>query len=187
MDNRGIMNKNYNIILTNGTCLDFKQVFNQYFNSLVLFADRYLGEREECESLVQDTFLALWENRLEFPDEISVKAYLYTTTRNKALNVLKHRKVEREYMHNILQEADAELYYMKSVIEEETRRLIFTAIEALPEHCRKVCMLHLEGMDNQEIAEELRITLNTVKFHKKNAYKLLRDKLKDNFYLLYLI
>lgn len=181
------MNRNYSIILTNGTCLDFKHVFNQYFNSLVLFADRYLKEREECESLVQDSFLALWENRLEFPDEISIKAYLYTTVRNKALNVLKHRKVKQEYMNDILQEEDSELYYMKSVIEEETRRLIFSAIDSLPEHARKVCLLNLEGLDNQEIADELKISLNTVKFHKKNAYQLLRDKLKDKFYLLFLV
>lgn len=181
------MNRNYSIILKNGTCLEFKQVFNQYFNSLVLFADRYLKEREECESLVQDTFLALWENRLEFPDEISIKAYLYTTVRNKSLNVLKHRKVEQEYMNDVLQEEDAELYYMKSVIEEETHRLVFTAIDSLPEHARKVCLLHLEGLDNQEIANELKISLNTVKFHKKNAYQLLRDKLKDKFYLLFLV
>ena len=135
------MNRNYCFTLINGTRLDFKQVFDQYFNSLVLFADRYLGEREESESLV----------------------------------------------HEILQDEDAELYYMRSVIEEETRRLIFTAIDSLPEHCRKVCLLNLEGMDNQEIADELQVSLNTVKFHKKNAYKLLRDKLKDQFYLLFLI
>ncbi|MFR4039423.1 MAG: hypothetical protein ACLTZT_18080 [Butyricimonas faecalis] len=33
----------------------------------------------------------------------------------------------------------------------------------------------------------MQVSLNTVKFHKKNAYKLLRDKLKDQFYLLFLI
>lgn len=111
-------------------------------------------------------------------DELSVKAYLYSTVRNKALNVLKHRKIEQHYVNEILQDEDAELYYMRSVIEEEIRRLIFTAIDSLPEHCRKVCLLNLEGMDNQEIADELQVSLNTVKFHKKNAYKLLRDKLK---------
>lgn len=174
-------------MLTDGTHLDFKGVFDQYFNSLVLFADRYVGAREESESLVQDAFLALWENRREFPDPLAVKAYLYSTVRNKALNVLKHRKVEQEYMNDVLTEKDSELYYMKSVIEEETRRLVFTAIDTLPEHCRRVCLLHLDGMDNQEIAEALQITLNTVKFHKKNAYKLLRDKLKNNFYLVYLV
>lgn len=57
------MNRDYCFKLTSGTRLDFKSVFNQYFNSLVLFADRYLGEREESESLVQDAFLALWKIR----------------------------------------------------------------------------------------------------------------------------
>ena len=61
--------------------------------------------------------------------------------------MLKHRKIEQHYMNEILQDEDAELYYMRSVIEEETRRLIFTAIDSLPEHCRKVCLLNLEGMD----------------------------------------
>lgn len=105
------MNRNYCFTLTNGTRLDFKQVFDQYFNSLVLFADRYLGEREESESLVQDAFLALWENRLEFPDELSVKAYLYSTVRNKALNVLKHRKIEQHYMKKSFEMKSRALLY----------------------------------------------------------------------------
>ena len=46
-----------------------------------------------------------------------MKAYLYSTVRNKALNVLKHRKIEQHYMNEILQDEDAELYYMRSVIE----------------------------------------------------------------------
>ena len=117
------MNRNYCFTLTNGTRLDFKQVFDQYFNSLVLFADRYLGEREESESLVQDTFLALWENRLEFPDELSVKAYLYSTVRNKALNVLKHRKIEQHYMNEILQDEDEELEELRSEREVEKSRV----------------------------------------------------------------
>jgi len=181
------MSKNYCFELADGTRLDFKQIFDEYFNSLVLFADRYLGVREESESLVQDAFLALWENRLEFPDEISVKAYLYSTVRNKALNVLKHHKIEQQYMDDVLRDEESEAYYMKSVIEEETRRLIFSAIDSLPEACRRVCLLNLEGLDNQKIAETLKISLNTVKFHKKHAYQLLREKLKDHFYLLFFI
>ena len=87
------MNRNYCFTLTNGTRLDFKLVFDQYFNSLVLFADRYLGEREESESLVQDAFLALWENRLEFPDELSVKAYLYSYSAVQSYDVLTRSKL----------------------------------------------------------------------------------------------
>ncbi|WP_018337763.1 RNA polymerase sigma-70 factor [Butyricimonas synergistica] len=181
------MGKDYKIMLSDGSCLDFKQVFHQYFHSLVFFVDRYLEEEEESKSIVQDAFLALWEKHLEFSDELSVRVYLYSCVRHKALDVLKHRKVEQRYASEILQDEAAESYYMESVIEEETRRLISAAIDSLPENCRKVCLLILDGLDNQEIANELKISLNTVKFHKKNAYKLLREKLKDQFYLIFLL
>ena len=45
------MNRNYCFTLTNGTRLDFKLVFDQYFNSLVLFADRYLGSERRVNLL----------------------------------------------------------------------------------------------------------------------------------------
>ena len=158
-----------------------------FYVPLCDYAAMILGEQAEAEDVVQDLFMHIWRSRVEIEVQDSVKSYLFTSVRFRALNVLKHRKIEQHYVNEILQDEDAELYYMRSVIEEETRRLIFTAIDSLPEHCRKVCLLNLEGMDNQEIADELKISLNTVKFHKKNAYKLLRDKLKDQFYLLFLI
>ncbi|MFR7809510.1 MAG: sigma factor [Butyricimonas faecihominis] len=113
------MNRNYCFILTNGTQLDFKQVFDQYFNSLVLLLIVIWESEKRVNLFVQDAFLALWENRLEFPDELSVKAYLYSTVRNKALNVLKHRKIEQHYMNEILRDEDAELYYMRSVMKKK--------------------------------------------------------------------
>lgn len=181
------MNQDYNIILNNGSRINFQKVFDQYFKSLVLFAERHLNNSEESESVTQDAFMALWENRSIFPDEISIKAYLYSTVRNKALNILKHQRIVNEYNSESLQEIDTEHYYMRSVIGEETRRMIFTAIDSLPEQCRNICLLHLDGLDNSEIAYLLNISLNTVKFHKKNAYKLLREKLQDYFYLLFFV
>ena len=165
----------------------FERVFRMFYVPLCDYAAMILGEQAEAEDVVQDLFMHIWRSRVEIEVQDSVKSYLFTSVRFRALNVLKHRKIEQHYVNEILQDEDAELYYMRSVIEEETRRLIFTAIDSLPEHCRKVCLLNLEGMDNQEIADELQVSLNTVKFHKKNAYKLLRDKLKDQFYLLFLI
>ena len=165
----------------------FERVFRMFYVPLCDYAAMILGEQAEAEDVVQDLFMHIWRSRVEIEVQDSVKSYLFTSVRFRALNVLKHRKIEQHYVNEILQDEDAELYYMRSVIEEEIRRLIFTAIDSLPEHCRKVCLLNLEGMDNQEIADELQVSLNTVKFHKKNAYKLLRDKLKDQFYLLFLI
>lgn len=172
--------------LGDGERLNFKTVFDNYFATLVLFSERYLRCREDSESIVQDTFVALWEKQQQFENMLAVKSWLYTTVRNKALNNLKYQKIRWDYTSRQLQEKQGEEYFMKSLIEEENRRLLFSAIDALPEQCRRVCLLSLEGLDNMQIAEAMKLSLDTVKFHKKNAYKILREKLKGYFYLLFL-
>ncbi len=169
-----------------GTQLNFRAVFDAYFKALVLFAERYVQCREEGESIVQDTFVALWEKQQQFENGQAAKAWLYTTVKNKALNLLRHQKLHLDYTTSQLREKEREEYFMKSLIQEETRRLLFTAIDALPEQCRRVCLLNLEGMDNTKIAEVMCISPDTVKFHKKNAYRFLREKLKGYFYLLFI-
>lgn len=163
--------------------LDFKKTFDKYFHTLVLFARRFRLEEADCESIVQDSFVALWEHRNEFSDFLSVRAYLYTTVRGKALNILRRHKTETEYLSVQLLGDHSEKGCMEAVIEEETRRLLFNAIYDLPEQARKILLLNLEGKNNQEIAELLHITVDTIKFHKKNAYKILRSRLKEHFYL----
>jgi len=162
-----------------GSFLDFKVLFDQYFKALVLFADRYLECREESESIVQDTFMMLWEKKPYFENSLALKSWLYKTVRNKALNVIKHQKILKEFSQEQFQEKSSEFYYMQSLVEEETRRLLFEAIAQLPEQCRRVCLLNLDGHDNQEIAVLMNVSVDTVKFHKKNAYRILREKLKQ--------
>lgn len=164
--------------------LNFKKTFDLYFRSLVMFARQFRICEEECESIVQDSFVALWEKRNDFPDYFAVRAYLYTTVKGKALNILHHRKTEANYVSQRLQTEENEINFMKSVIQEETQRLLFTAIESLPEQPRKILLLNLEGKSNPEIAELLNMSVDNVKFHKKSAYKILREQLKEQFYLI---
>ena len=167
-----------------GTRLKFRTVFDDYFKALVLFAERYVQCREEGESIVQDTFVALWEKQRDFANVQAVKAWLYMTVKNKALNFLRHQKLHLDYTTFQLREKEKEEYFMQSLIQEESRRLLFTAIDALPEQCRRVCLFSLEGLDNAKIAEVMCISPDTVKFHKKNAYRFLRERLRDYFFLL---
>jgi RNA polymerase sigma-70 factor (ECF subfamily) len=73
------------------------------------------------------------------------------------------------------------------VQEEETYRIIYQAIYGLPHQSRKIILLSLKGYKNPEIAGELQVSLNTVKTLKKNAYRELRDKLKDHVFVFFLL
>ncbi|WP_317172892.1 sigma factor, partial [Flavobacterium chungangense] len=68
---------------------DLKKIFDTYYEALVSYCFRYLSLRDECEDLVQDVFVHIWEKDVIFPDEIALKVYLYKVTRNKCFNFIK--------------------------------------------------------------------------------------------------
>ncbi len=164
----------------------YKKIFNLYYKSLVLFASKFIKDPGDVEDLVQDSFVALWENRKNLKTVNSVKAYLYTTLRNKCLNFLRHSKHVNSYIE-ALKDLENYIDFSKELIKEETFRLFYQAVNDLSENARKVIMLTLEGYKRDEIAEKLGISTDTVKYHKKSAIFKLKQKLGENFYMLILI
>lgn len=119
------------------------------------------------------------ENQNKFTDEISTKVFLYRTVKNKCLNHIKHQKVKNSFSNAYNENNIDENLFIKNYIKEETIRLVYQAIETLPEKSKNIIELNLKGLKNDEIADLLKISVNTVKTHKKSAYKTLRIKLKD--------
>ncbi|WP_157604570.1 RNA polymerase sigma-70 factor [Solitalea canadensis] len=160
--------------------INFKEIYRTYFNSLVNFTQRFIGEYDASVDIVQETFISLWNRGEELSEVESVKSFLYTTARNKSLNHLRHLKIRDKYYQEELLEKENNVFYEHSLIEEETYRLIIKVIqENLNEQCQKVLKLSLKGAKNHEVADLLHISVNTVKYHKKNAYKVLKLKLQD--------
>lgn len=71
----------------------FKQLFYHFYPGLIAFAQSYLYDRGKSEDMVQDVFLYIWEHAAEMEIETSLKAYLYTMTRNRCLNMLRSLKI----------------------------------------------------------------------------------------------
>ncbi len=144
-----------------------------------------------AEDIVQDSFVYIWENQNDFNDAISTKVFLYRTVKNKCINQIKHQSARNKFEDNQPKDGFDENLFLKKYINEETIRLIYKAIESLPQNCRSIIELSLKGLKNEDIADSLNISVNTVKTHKKTAYKLLRIKLKDilpvSILLLYLL
>ncbi len=147
-----------------------------YYNSLVLYANRFLHSRAECEDLVQGIFVSIWENKKLFPDEMSLKAYLYKSTRNRCYNIIKHNKVRDKYAASSLEYLEDDNLFLNQILEEEIVLQLHKAIEQLPKRKKEIIILSLKGLKNNEIAENLGIKLQTVKTLKSESYKILREK-----------
>ncbi|WP_051209821.1 RNA polymerase sigma-70 factor [Gelidibacter mesophilus] len=156
-----------------------KTIFDTYYASLVAYANRFLSSHDECEDVVQDIFADLWQKENNFPDEISLKSYLYKTSRNKCLNIIKHNKVKDKYATTSFGQLNDDNLFMQHVLEEDISRQLYEAINTLPTRKRQVIILSLKGLKNKEVAENLNIKLQTVKTLKSQAYKLLRQKFQD--------
>ncbi|MCT4586484.1 MAG: RNA polymerase sigma-70 factor [Carboxylicivirga sp.] len=162
----------------------FKQVFDSFYKGLFLFARKYIASDSEVEDLLQEVFVMLWEKKDQLADAMSLKAFLYVSVRNKALNKLRHQKVVDEHQKEMLLNLSGEAFYKENLIEEETYRLLLNAIDTLPVQTRRVCQMVMNGARNVDIAEELEISKHTVKYHKQQAFSVLREKLSDYVYVL---
>jgi RNA polymerase sigma-70 factor (ECF subfamily) len=72
--------------------------------------------------------------------------------------------------------------FLEAVFKKEVYREIYQEVNKLPEMAQKVLRLTLRGKNNQEIANQLGIAINTVKTHKNRTYKILRKNLQDLYY-----
>ena len=92
----------------------------------------------------------------------SVKAYLFTSVRNRCLNAIRERKIRDEHNNKLI---EAQLFSGTEdvVIDEDVHRRLQEALDALPDKCREIILLKVvEGKKNKEIAEQLNISMKTV-------------------------
>ena len=80
----------------------FNEVFDEYFNALCAFSFKYIPDQTATEDIVQDVFIAFWERNKEFDHLNAAKAFLYTSTRNKCLNYLKHQLVLQKHQEALI-------------------------------------------------------------------------------------
>lgn len=159
----------------------FKSFYQMYFNSIVRFSTCYLDDNSEGEDIAQETFLKVYERWNTIETEEQMRSYLYITARNLCLDRLRHQNVKEEYQQQTIQgynthDNKEEETFLSEVTYQETLRQLYNAINELPSQTRRIILLGLKSKSNMEIAQELDISINTVKSLKKSAYKTLRDK-----------
>lgn len=163
--------------IKNGDQGAFEQVFRMFYMPLCDYAVMILGDQAEAEDVVQDLFTYLWKSRQEVRVQESVKSYLFTSVRFRALNVLKHKMIERKHGASLM--AFIEDLQNSDYSEEEMQRVeqIKEVLQTLPAQCRTVfTMSCLDGKKYKEIADELGISVNTVKSHVMKAYRDIRAR-----------
>lgn len=164
--------------LKKGDTKAFKTIFDTYYKRLYVFSLSYVTEKYAAEEIVENVLLKLWQKRHKLDKIENLKSYLYSMVRNASLDYLKK---ENKYVRLDIQKHDAINSKNAFIIEEETHAILFQALETLPKKCRKIFELScLEGLKYKDIAEDLQISINTVKSQRARAIELLKIHLKTH-------
>ena len=170
----------------------YKYLYRHHYALLCHIAREYVGDDFLAEMLVGDVIFHLWEVHETLDIQVSLRSYLVRAVRNHCMDYLSSKKERTEVaFSSILEEGEmryllSDDYPLGSLLEHELEEEIHHAIRNLPEVCRKVFIKsRFEGKKYEEIATELNISVNTVKYHIKSALSSLHSELGK--YLIILI
>jgi len=164
----------------------FKFIYNNYYSLLCYIAQGYVNDKFTAETLVGDVIFHLWEIRDSVDFQLSLRNYLVRAVRNRCVNYLELKRERYEVSASSLDEQEfEENKYLISdeqplgcLLVKELEDEIGKGIASLPEESRVVFLKsRMENKKYIEIAEELDISVNTVKYHIKNALSKLEEKL----------
>jgi RNA polymerase sigma-70 factor (family 1) len=157
----------------------FAEIFNAYVPRLMPFAQRLTEDKEAAKEIVQETFLRLWLGRDKLEAIDNPAGWIFTIASNQCYKYLR-RKVLKEASSN----HEVEVNIPDKIAADELNVLIQTAIASLSEQRKKVFILSREhGLSIPEIAEQLKLSPNTVKNTLVSALKTVREHLESNGYL----
>lgn len=167
--------------------LSLRELFEMYYSRLVYFSAQMVGCQETAEDIAQEAFIKYWNQKSDIaPHPLAIKNYLYSTVKHASLNVARHQRVKANYAAGLSDNLTAsEENLENAIIHAEVLAQLHSALSTLPANCQRISrMCYLDGMKNQEVANELGISVNTVKTQKQRALQLLRLRLNPDLYAL---
>lgn len=158
----------------------FKLLFGEFYDPLSKYAYTLVADHDTAEDIVQDVFVRIWEKHQAVITQPQVRAYLYRAVRNTCFNHLGSQK--RTQIASLSDEELADADTISWSVDEEPdedvpnyRELLKKGIEQLPDKCKEVFLLSRTGhLSNQEIADQLGISIKTVNNQTWKAMKLLK-------------
>lgn len=175
-------------LLKSGEEAAFRELFDRYDRLLFIYVYKKLQDHEDAKDIVQDIFVALWNTRETLNLTGDFASYLYTSARNRALNLFRNKTVSQKYVASLQYLLNSTQSADHRIRERDINTLIEREIAALPPKMREVFELRRkEYLSNKEIAERLDISVQTVATHIKRALRVLRIRLGLLAWLILLI
>lgn len=152
---------------------EFEMAFRALYMPLGMYALRIVGDADDAEDVVEEAFARAWQAVGDGVEIDNFKAYMYRCVRNECVSLLRARR-------DCAPLADVPDVSDDDVDTSVRDAKIWRAIDALPDKCREVFLMSKrDGLSQEEIADELGISVKTVKNQMTKAFSRLREALSS--------
>jgi RNA polymerase sigma-70 factor (ECF subfamily) len=165
----------------------FRLLFDRFYWPLFRFFERRGFTPEECQDLIQETFLRVHRGLDAFRGEARWEHWLFRIAANTAVKALRHRAATKRAGATVpWEETGAERAEaptaLRHLLGKEMKELLSQAVAGLPAQMQRCVRLRVfQDLDYDEIAEMLQISPSTVKVQLFKARKRLQRELGDSF------
>jgi RNA polymerase sigma-70 factor (family 1) len=166
--------------LAEGSEKAFTVIYERYYYAVARTGIKYLQDTKLTEDLVQEIFTKIWTNRENFTGVLHFQSYLYTMVKNLALLYIKDVAREVVAKQNFVRrKAESDNNIDRYLAEKEYNELVNQAIAELPVPHQKVFKLaKIDGVNRTEIAEQLKLSQQTVDNYLVLAVKTIKHRLR---------
>lgn len=182
MNSSGLQEDLYIKAARNGDRRAFEDLVRAHQRKIYSLALRMLGNEEDAEDVLQETFLALFRSLKAFRGGSRLSTYLHRTAVNFSMMKLRQRRRRRERQHVALEQAaespDPRAFSLEGLLESEKRALLGRLLMELGKGERAAVVLSdIEGIPNAEASRIMGVSLPAFKSRLRRGREGLRKKL----------
>ena len=146
----------------------FHEIVKEYFDNLLFFIDRYVGDTAAAEDIALDVFTYLVVNKHHYNFRVTLKTYLFMLGRSRALDYIKRRnKLQFVELAEAEQTPSDAPSPEEIILADERKKAVNAALEQLSDEMRLVVhLVYFEQLTPEDTAKVL-------KKNKKQIYNLL--------------
>lgn len=157
-----------------GDLKSFEHIYKDTAGFVYNVALRIVGNKQDAEEVAQEAFLNIYHNLAGFRFQSSFKTWVYRIAVNCAINqsrrISRERARRREYGDNLNRLGKTFDEAVVGTDAESQERVAAHFLSVLNQDQRSCVVLRtIEGLSYQEIADILKININTVRTRLKRA------------------
>jgi len=161
----------------------FKSLYSKYHAKVYNFCLKLISNREEAKDIVQQVFIAIWEQRFQVQEDKPFEGYIFSIARHLVYHAFKKQLLQYDAYEQIKNnDINALDITSEEISYNEVQSVLEKIIEKLPEKRKEIFRLHrFEGLSYHEIAKHLSISENTVDTQIRKGLQFIREEYKKYY------